>query len=168
MKKSILGIFAILCFVWACGGGESEKLVDVNLLPFGMPLTIKAPADTIIIANQDDFLGMNDIIIKSRDTSSSYCLQIYLDKENNISDVSQIIQTMKTNIEADSVNTFIRYVEEDDNGFIYEYKTDDVSGFDFRYVMLRGITNKYTFQGGFAEETLTEDAVRMMYKVVQQ
>jgi len=167
MKKSVVGILALLLFVWACGGSESN-LVELDLLPYGMPITIKAPADTVVVSSQDDFLGFSDVTIKSKDSTSLYCLQILLDKENNNSDISSIIAEMKADIESDTINTFVRYVQEDNDAFIYEYKTDNEVGFDFKYIKLIGVTNKYTFQGGFADENLSEKAVKMMYKVLRE
>lgn len=167
MKNNILGILTLVFFIAACGGNE-EALIDLDLLPYGMPITIKAPADTVIVSNQDDFLGYSDVVIKSKDTTSSYCLQIYLDKENNNSDLNGILEEMKAEIQADSVNQFIQFVQEDNDAFIYEYQTDNEKGFDFRYVKLIGVTNKYTFQGSFAEENLSLEAVQMMYKLLRK
>lgn len=167
MRNNILGILAVAFLIWSCGGSE-EAMIDLDLLPFGMPITIKAPADTMVVANQDDFLGYSDVVVKSKDTSSLYCLQIQLDKENNNSDLNAILEEMKAEIEADTISQFIRYVKEDNDAFIYEYQTDNEKGFDFRYVKLIGITNKYTFQGSFADENLSLESVQMMYKLLRE
>lgn len=160
MKKIFL-LFLTVATFFACDNG-GEALQEINLLPFGMPITVKAPNDTLITSGS--FGDMQEVVIKSKDSSSLYRLQIY-SVAASIIDVGAIVAEEKALVESDS--SFTKYIEEEPNGFIYEYKYSDAEvGYDFRYVRIQG-DKKYTFQTALGLFR-TEEAAKMMFEAVKK
>ncbi len=160
-KKNVLFVLSALVLLWACGGGESETLKEINLLPFGMSISVMAPADTVI---QGGTIGdMGDVLINSKDSNSTYDVQIYSFPASVI-DVPAIVKEGKELIQADS--SFTKFVEEVPAGFVYEYDIDGVIGFDFRYFKIQGST-QYTFQTGLGKFH-TEAATKNMFKAIRK
>jgi hypothetical protein len=160
MKKIFLLFLTVTTF-FACDNG-GEALQEINLLPFGMPITVKAPADTLITAGT---MGdMQEVVIKSKDSSSMYSLQIY-SVAASVIEVGAIVAEEKAMVESDS--SFTKYIIEEPNGFVYEYKYSDVEvGYDFRYFRIQG-DKKYTFQTALGLFP-TEGAAKMMFEAVKR
>ncbi|MGB0863995.1 MAG: hypothetical protein ACPGXZ_13820 [Saprospiraceae bacterium] len=159
MKKIFL-LFLTVTTIFACDNG-GEALQEINLLPFGMPITVKAPADTLITAGT---MGdMQEVVINSKDSSSVYSVQIYSVGASLI-DVGAIVNEEKALVESDS--SFTKYIMEDPKGFVYEYKYSDTDiGYDFRYFRIQG-DKKYTFRTSFGPFH-TEEAAKMMFEAVK-
>ena len=163
-KVNVLATVPLVCgfmlLLGACGGGESSRLQETDLLPFGMPISIQAPMDTMIMGGTTGDMG--DVLIQSKDTGFNYNVQIY-SLPVSVNDMATIVEDEKTLV-ADS--TFVKYLAEDPAGFVYEYNIDGVQGFDFRYFMIQG-DKKYSFQTGLGA-FYSQDDVEMMFKAVKR
>lgn len=135
MKKQlwILAAIAVLS-VWACNRG-GEQLKEIDLMPFGIAVSVKAPADTIITAGS---LGdMQEAVIGSKDSSSMYSMQVIQAPAMEL-DLAMIVEKSKEEITSDTLSN-ITVLEESADGFLFEYAYDDeTKGYDFRRFRLQG------------------------------
>lgn len=160
-RISLLAIVSVL--IWACGGNSGESLQEISLLPYEMAINVKVPKDTLITGGS--FGDMQEVVIESKDTNSLYKMQIWGMPKDKI-DMSAVVADKKAEIEADELSVFVKYLEEAPNGFLYEYKIDDLVGYDFRCFKIQG-AKKFEFQalGGI---THTEEAARLMFNAVKE
>jgi len=139
-------------------GGSSSSLPDLDLMQYGMPIKIKAPAEATVEAN--DMGIMKDVTIKG---DGNYFLQVTSGVATTtlVKDVkAQQLLNVRTAMFFDSL------VEEEDNGFIYKKQiTPDRENYDFRYIKLQG-DQEYIFQTGLSGKYTLEE-VKKMYSSVK-
>ncbi len=155
MIKNAIGLVCLVCLM-ACGGSTSEKSLD--LMKYGLPIKIAAPADAEI--KSDDLGFMKDVTVKDGD---QYFVQILASTATEL-DPKKILLN-KVN-EVKSGPFFSKMMLEEDHGFIFEKKIDENNiNYDFRYIKVQG-DQEYSFQTGLIG-TFTEDDVKKMYESVK-
>ena len=148
---TVIGVFI------ACRDAK-PSFESLDLLTYGLPLKIKAPANSQV--EMDDLGMVKDMTIIFED---SYSVQIFA-SEADILDVIRLKNEHKAIILASVY--FSKIIEEEDAGFVYEKKIDDsYINYSFRYFKIRGDT-KYIFQTGLSGK-FTLDQVKAMYRAVQ-
>lgn len=146
----------MLCFLCACGGEKAENKLD--LMKYGMPITIKAPADAEIIS--EDLGFMRDITVKS---GEQYFIQILSGTALKL-DPSKIKEEKLAEVKNGPF--FSKVIVEDEHGFIFEKKIDEKNiNYDFRHVRIQG-DKEYIFQTGLIGR-FTQADVRKMYDSVK-
>ena len=155
--KNILILSVILIGLIACGGKANEGKESLNLLQYGIPITIKAPQEAKV--NVEDFGVWKDVTVIHGD---SYNVQI-ISSEASITDPAKI-KLEKLN-EVRKEPFFSKIIQENIAGFIYEKDIDGTIDYDFRFVKIQG-DREFIFQTGLLG-TFTEQQVRSMYEAVQ-
>lgn len=154
MKK--LSFVAVL-FLMACSN-DSTTYEELDLLQYGVPLTINAPVDAEI--NATTLGNYPDVTIKEE--ASGYNLQI-IGFPATSTDAAKVKSE-----ELDSLKTksyFSKVVADYDHGFIYETDLDTIN-YDFRLYKIQGNT-QYTFQMGFLG-IYTQEQVEKVYDSVKE
>jgi len=136
----------------------NSNLVDLDLMKYGMPLKIKAPADPVVV--NEDMGVIQDVTVKGDD---NYFLQITSGTATT-TDVASLKESLLSDIK--TTPFFSKIVEDFDNGFIYEKKiSEDRLNYDFRYIKVQG-NNEFVFQTGLIGSFSVED-VKMMVESVK-
>lgn len=153
----------ILLFV-ACGDdandetNEAAHAKEVDLMSYNLPLKVYAPEGYTVEA-QNDIL--DDVLLKGPD----YHVQIYgmTATQSREERKKEELQKVKNSEE------FVRLVEEEPYGFIYETKlaNEEKAHLNFFYVLNKG-DKTYTFQSTTRFDEFSEDAIRKMYASVKQ
>ncbi len=159
MTRSILlfFVFFFTALIVGCGGsGSSYK--ELNLLQYGLPLTIMAPDSTEVTVAE---LGMSkDVAIKA---GEDYSINV-LASDAYSTDVKQL----KTD-ELEAIKTgryFSKVVKEEDAGFIYETVVDSTEvSYGFVYMRVKGDREYKIQNGAFGKYTLEQ--VEDMYASVK-
>lgn len=141
-----------------CKNEAASNYEDLSLLKYGVPFSIKAPADAKV---QKASLGIyEDITIKAGD---QYQVQLL------VSDATTLDETV---IKADLLEDikrnpfFAELIEETDSGFVYKKEIDSTSiNYSFRHVRIQG-DKEYIFQPTLVGQ-FTLDDVKSMYTAVQ-
>jgi len=154
--RSIL-LFFVVILVSSCSE-PAAKLPEMDLMSKGLPIKIKAPEDVVV--DVSDYGLMKDVTVKN---DNNYYLQIF--SSDAMSTDLQKIKAEKL-AEVKSNKTFIKILEEDDSGFIYEkFRSDSTINYDFRHIRFQG-DKQYIFQTGLIGK-FSEDEVRLMYQSVK-
>lgn len=156
MTKYLL--FSSLLILASCSQQEHADLVEMDLLPHGMPIVIKAPEDAAI--EKMDLVVQQDLTVRKGD---DFYIQIFESDAIN-RDRSAIKQQLLSDVQSNPY--FDEIVESNDNGFIYKNTIDSsYVNYGFRYVRLQG-DKEYVFQQGMRGKFSLE-AVERMYAAVQ-
>lgn len=153
-----LAIFLLSILMFSCKQDVSSKYPRLDLLQYGMPIEIYAPADAEVV--KGDLGVMQDVTIKS---GEEFYIQVFASDATTV-DVKGILSDMISEVK--KTPFFSKIVEEYEDGFIYENKIDDRINYDFRYIKLQA-DKEYVFQTGFTGK-YTEEQVKDMYAAVQQ
>ncbi|HHH50478.1 MAG TPA: hypothetical protein ENK52_05830 [Saprospiraceae bacterium] len=157
MKYKVLFLSAII-FLIACQQDKKAQLKELNLLQYGIPITILAPDSSKVIATE--IMGIKDITIKS---GSDYAIQLYA-SDVTTTDVQQLVADQKKLVK--DTRYFAKIVREEPDGFIYQTVIDTSTiNFDFRYVLVKG-DKEYVFQTGLLG-SFSEEAVEQMFNAVK-
>ena len=157
MKLRIL-VLGIAGLFWSCQQEKESQLNDLNLLQYGIPMTILAPDSSKV--NATEIMGIKDVTIKSGD---NYAIQIY-SSDATTTNVATILAEQKEIVEGSRY--FAKIVREEPGGFIYQSAIDTATlNFDFRYVRVKG-DKEYIFQTGLLG-SFSEDDVEIMYNAVK-
>ena len=148
-------LFILLILITGCKSEQSTGSLD--LMKYGMPIKIKAPADAEI--KSDDLGFMKDVTVKA---SESYSLQI-TSSEAILTDASVIASKLLKEVKRDAF--FDSVVTEDSNGFVYKKNIDGQVDYDFRHVRVAG-SSEYIFQTALIG-TFSLDDVNQMYESVK-
>ncbi|RMG79581.1 MAG: hypothetical protein D6714_16160 [Bacteroidetes bacterium] len=150
----VLGVIALSCH----NENELESYVPLNLMEYGVPLTILAP-DSAEVKTMD--MGfMKDVTVKK---DPDYYVQIYA-SEATTRDVAKVLAEQLAEVK--NGRYFKAIVREEPAGFIYQTAVDSSNtNYGFRYVRIQG-DNEFIFQTGLIG-TFTLDEVERMYKAVQ-
>lgn len=154
MRKAVL-ILCVFSFI-ACQDDNALKLVEVDLLKYGVPITIKAPESAEITKPSGD--GEVWIV----DTASYFKIQVVRSPTASI-DVAEV-KAEELEL-AKSLGGFSKLISEQNDGFIFEENYDTVS-YDFKHIVISG-DNKYVFQK-LLTEIPTKEEVETMYKAVKK
>ena len=132
------------------------KYPDFDLMSYGLPIKIKAPADAEV--KFSDMLLMKDVTLKKDD----YDMQIFASEVITL-DIAKIKAEQLAGQKAKS--SFSKVIQDDPNGFIFEkMRSDSTANYDFRYIKIQG-DQQYIFQTGLVGK-FTEQQVRDMYMSV--
>lgn len=154
MKYLIVVLSIVFCF--SCKTDKVSNYNDLDLLKYGMPISVKAPLDSEV--TMDDLGVMKDVTVKSGD---DYFLQVFSSTAISL-DAKSIKQTKLEEVKI--ADYFSRIVEDNEHGFIYEKKIGENLDYDFRFVKIQG-DYEFIFQTGLYG-TFSEEDVRAMYQSV--
>ena len=145
----------VLC---SCQQEPKVQLNDLNLLQYGIPMTILAPDSSMV--NSTEIMGIKDVTIKAGD---EYAIQVY-SSDATTTNVQQIVADQKKIVEESRY--FAKIVREEPAGFIYQTAVDTATiNFDFRYVRVQG-DKEFIFQTGLLGN-FSEEAVEQMFNAVK-
>jgi len=156
--KYRIGIFAAVLMIAACQQEQQTQLEPLDLLPYGVPVTIMAPDSAEV--NTMDMVVTQDITVKK---GEDYFVQIYV-SEASTTDIPRIKANQLSEVKSNRY--FSRIVQEDEAGFIYETAIDSSNvNYGFRYLMVKG-DKELIFQTGLIGDFDLQD-VEQMYQAVQ-
>ncbi len=144
-------------FFIACNTDPVSNYKALDLMGYGVPLTIMAPDSAAI--KKEDWFSLQGITIKKDD----YEVQVW-SSEATTSDKA----SLKANKLAEVKNNrlFSKIVKEDSDGFVFENKLDSATLFyGFYYLVVQG-DQEYTFQNGL-RGNFTLEQVERMYEAVK-
>jgi hypothetical protein len=153
--KNILFSALVMVMMTACKQGE-VKMVAVDLLKYGIPVTIQAPKNATVTQPY----GEGEVWIQ--DTASNFDIQVMkmITLGNDAAKVkSEQLEATKV------VEGFSKLIMEEKSGFIFE-ENIAVLNYDFKYIIVQG-DHQYIFQKGFTT-IATLEAVETMYEAVKQ
>ncbi len=161
MKNIIVSFLAVsLITVWSCQS-DSSNMQSFDLLPYGVPISIKVPVDSPSIKKSDGFLGQKELAIKA---GSQFDLLVAYEPAET-SDLAKLKAEQIASVK--DIANFSKIIEEEEKGFIYETQIDSTNlYYGFRYVHLQG-DQKYIFQSGLIGAFSLED-VQAMYSAIKQ
>ena len=137
---------------------QSVELAPLDLLSYGLPIKVNAPAGAKVKA--DDLGIAKDVTIQ--DSVSGYNLQIFESAATSL-DSKNITAELKTEAEASSF--FDEIIKSDEEGFIYKKVIDEnYINYDFRHVKVRG-DKQYVFRAGLSRQYTLEE-IETMYNSV--
>ncbi|MEM7104994.1 MAG: hypothetical protein AAF502_17790 [Bacteroidota bacterium] len=156
--KNVGSLILLLVILSSCSTKpEKADLVPLDLLEYGVPVTIMAPDSADV---KKSSVGLyQDVTVKKGD----YALQILM---------TDALTTNMSAIKSDALKSareeifFSRLVKEEDNGFIFENKVDSMVNYDFRYLMVRG-DKQYQFQADMMSQLSLEEAEHIYDSVKQ-
>lgn len=159
MKYRFLIFLTVITGMYACQNSSNTALKSLDLLQYGIPITIMAPDSAKVVVGSLSF--SQDITVKSE--ADKFDLQIfaYDATTNNLAEVkASHLAEVKSNA------YFSKILEEEDAGFIYETTFDSTTtSYGFKYLKLQG-DKEYIFQTGLIGTFELED-VKMMYEAVK-
>jgi len=154
--KKIAVLCLVFCLLAACGDNAAKK-EPLELMKYGLPIQIKAPADAVVKASDMGFY--KDVTVKA---GEDYFIQI-LSTSATTSDIPSLKQDQLNEVKKNPY--FKQVIFDEPNGFIFEKQIDSLFNYDFRYIKLQG-DNEFIFQTGLYGK-FTEEAVRQMYESVK-
>lgn len=159
MKINYLLLAILFTGLFACQNASNTKLQSLDLLQYGIPITIMAPDSAKVVAGSLSF--SQDITIKS--PVDNYDVQIFA-YDATTTDLSAVKASHIA--EAKSNAYFSEIIEEEDAGFIYSTIFDSTAtNYGFKYLKIQG-DKEYIFQTGLVGTFGLED-VKMMYEAVK-
>ncbi len=156
-SKLILAILILSSLsIFSCKDGSKDQS-SLDLMKYGVPYSISAPADVAV--SKVGSGKLEDISIKNK---SGYDVQVFMGDA-----FSSNLEKLKT-IKKEEITTnpsFKKIIEEFDNGFIYEKTSDTGSrNYDFAIIVIQG-DKEINFQAGNSKE-FTEAEVKTMVKSI--
>lgn len=157
MKKNFYLLITIsLITLSACQDQSSSNWKEKDLMEYGFAVTVLAP-DSLVV-KKNDLVFMQDLTLKGE---NGYNMQIFM-SEASTNDISTLVSKKKADVR--SGRYFSKFVEEYEDGFIFEKDIDGVMNYDFRRMKVFG-DKEYEFRAALIG-SFTEDDVRAMYKAV--
>lgn len=159
MKKILLVILSLGLF-FACQQEAKEEWKPLDLLQYGVPITIMAPDSAKV--NADDLGGglIKDITIKGEE---DYSIQLYASAAET-NDIAKIKADQLAEVKANRY--FSKIINEEEAGFIYETAIDSNNiNYSFRYIQLKGDL-ECVFQTGLVG-SFTQEEAQKMYEAVK-
>jgi len=154
MYKTILTLF-VMIFLFSCSDGP--KVEPMDLMKYGLPIQIKAPAESVVKANDLGFY--KDVTVKHGD---NYFVQI-ISTSMTTTDMAVLKDDQLREVKKNPF--FKEVIFEETNGFIFQKQIDSLYNYDFRYIKIQG-SNEYIFQTGLTG-TFSEEDVKEMYESVK-
>lgn len=164
MKKSFnFGwlIVTLLFFVGiqACSTALDSDYEEIDLMRHGLPIKVMGPPDAEVKASTT--MGQRDIQI---DGGEDFFIQV-LQGEFNSGSRDNLLNEQKSFVTANRF--FHRFVLEEGDGFIYEFKIDSLnSNYGFRRIHIQG-DSEYIFRNGMGKIFNEEQALNMFNAVKQ-
>jgi len=159
MKIHYLLLAVLFTGLFACQNISNTTLKSLDLLQYGIPITIMAPDSAKVVAGSLSF--SQDITIKS--PTDNYDVQIFA-YDATTTDISAVKASHIA--EAKSNAYFSEIIEEEEAGFIYSTVFDSTAtNYGFKYLKIQG-DKEYIFQTGLVGTFGLED-VKMMYEAVK-
>lgn len=147
-----------LCIGLMSCGPKKPDLKTLDLLQYGVPITVLAPDSAQVVV--DDLGFWKDITIMQGD---DYNIQIIASDATSL-DIKKIVSEKLQEVKDEAY--FSKIIVENEDGFIYEKQIDENTiDYDFRYIKVQGNT-EYIFQTGLMG-MYTEQEVRNMYDSVK-
>ena len=144
--------------ILACQNEKTQPLKPLNLLQYGIPLTIMAPDSATI--KKENWISQSGVTIKAKD----FDVQVWA-SEASVTDLPTL--KASTLAEVEDERFFSRVVKEDPNGFLYENKIDSTTlYYGFRHIRVQG-DRKYVIQNGLAGNFSLEQA-EYMYDAIKK
>lgn len=159
MKNHLLVVLAVSFGFFACQNTSKTNLKPLDLLQYGIPITILAPDSSKVVSGKLSF--SQDVTVKSAE--NNYDLQIF-----GYDATTMDLSVIKANhlAEVKSSAYFSKIVEEEPAGFIYETIFDSTAAnYGFKFLKIQG-DKEYIFQTGLVGTFSLED-VKMMYEAVK-
>lgn len=158
MKYYFLSIFCIAILCTACKNDPVSDFKGLDLLEYGVPLTIKAPEGATVLKKKIGFT--NDITIKKDD---DYSIQLFSSSATT-TDISKLKNDQLDEVK--SSRYFSKIVKDEEAGFVYETQIDSTyKNYGFRYVLVQG-DNEYIFRTGMMG-TFTQVQAETMFESVK-
>ncbi len=161
MKNIALGLIIFAAFfIYSCQGESKQHAHSVDLLEYGIPMSIAVPVDSPIIKTED-WIVKKGVTVKAND---QYDLQVFY-QDASTSDLVSLKANALAEVKGNRY--FSAIVEENEAGFVYESKIDSSNiNYGFRHIRLQG-NKEFTFQQSMIG-TFDLEAVQSMYKAVQE
>ena len=158
--KKLVCLFGIIATIFACSSEEKSNLVPLNLLKYGLPVTIMAP-DSADVKKVDMGAILKDVTVKKGD---DYFVQIYASQAAT-NDIARLKAEQLVDVKENPF--FSKIVQEEEAGFIYENKIDSTAiTYGFSYAYVQG-DMEYIFRTGLIG-TFTLEQVETMFNAVKQ
>jgi len=156
IKKYILPI--CLLIVFSCTQDEQAGWQPVDLLEYGLPITVKAPDSPTVKVM--DLIVQKDITIKK---GTDYFVQVFATDSQE----KDLAKLKRQKLEEVKMGRFFsKLVKEEDAGFIFEKQIDSTNvNYDFRHFKIKG-DKEYSFQTGLIGRFSLEQ-VEAMYEGVK-
>lgn len=156
-KTTVLFLFT--SFLFGCQNDAMRDMNELDLLGYGIPMTIFAPDSAQVKTTDMGF--MQDVTVKK---GKDYSIQI-LASDANTTEIAEAKAAQLDNVQKNPY--FSKVVTEFPEGFIYENRIDSSHiNYGFRYVHLQG-NKEYIFQTGMIGDFSLE-SVEKMYEAVKQ
>ncbi len=153
LKFLVLPLIAI-CFI-ACQTDKAPELKPLNLLSYGVPLTIMAP-DSSDVKKDSGFGLIEEVTVTG---PGNYGLLIQSSDAGN-SGAKDIKEEQLSSVKAKNRN-FSRIIEEDETGFLYELKFDSTNvNFQFFKAKVEG-SKEYWFTTPYTGRYTEAEAKRV-------
>ncbi len=151
-------ILISILFLFSCkDGSKSSSVNSLDLMKYGVPFSINAPEDVSITKVGSGKL--EDISIRNK---SGYDVQVFMGDAFS-SNLEKLKSIKKEEITSNP--TFKKIIEEFENGFIYEKRSDIGNrNYDFVVIIIQG-AKEINFQAGNSKE-FTEFEVKSMVKSI--
>lgn len=159
-RNIILLVFLFNLILIGCKTDSTANFEDLNLIEYGLPVTIQAPTDADI--KTMEFGPIKDVSIKKNDVN--YFVQIF-SSDIRSSDFEKIKMEVKEEVESEPF--FNEMIEERTDGFIYHTKMDStLDSYGFRVLKIQG-DYEIRFQQGLLG-TFSLDDAKTMYTSVSE
>lgn len=152
---------SLLIGIVACQDtATSSKMRSLDLLQYGIPMTIMAPDSVAVKSSTLSF--SKDVTIKGEE--ASFDIQIFA-YDASTTDVAAVKNEQLEQVKGNPY--FSKVLQNDPNGFIYEIALDTTNlTYGFKYVRVQG-DKEYIFQNAMVGSFNLEDT-KNMYEAVQQ
>ncbi|KAA3639026.1 MAG: hypothetical protein DWQ02_04320 [Bacteroidetes bacterium] len=145
--------------IWACNNDPAEEWSELDLLPYGIPISIMAPDSADV--NMSNLGVMKDITVKK---GNEYNVQIFASplSSDNLGELkASQLEEVKSN------RFFSQIITDEPNGFIYETVIDSNNiNYGFRHVYYQADL-EYVFQQSLVG-SFTQEQIEKMYKAIKQ
>ncbi|MCB9281821.1 MAG: hypothetical protein H6562_23225 [Lewinellaceae bacterium] len=148
------GLIALI----ACHRDPSDNWKKLDLLEYGLPITVYAPDSAVVRSKKMGFV--QDVTVKKGDF---YSIQI-LSSAARTNDISSL-KAEQLDLVRDS-RYFSKVVEETEDGFIYQNNIEGAECFGFRYVFVQG-DMEYVLASGYADIFKLEE-IKEMFDAVRR
>lgn len=151
----LLSVFIVI----SCGTSSSDNMDELSLLQYGVPFSIKAPADATV--KKSDLGVFDDVTIKA---GTDFSIQLLASEATEL-DPTKVKDGLLEGVQRNPY--FAEVLEEDPAGFIYRKEIDSSNvNYSFRYVRIQG-DREYIFQPSLVGQFSLDD-VKAMYSAVEK
>ncbi len=158
MRNIIVILIVFFTFFVGCSGNKKSDLKPLDLMSYGIPLKVKAPAGTTV--KVEDLGIMKDVTLKK---DKDYFVQVI----STSATTNDIVKLKEERLNEAKKNPFFsKVILMENNGFVFEKKLGDNNfNYDFRYIKIQG-DNEFSFQTGLYG-IFDKEQVMSMYESVK-